>query len=270
MDTIRVCLIGCGNIGTVLAKHIDNDKNFSLSCVLDSDDDNMKKLVELLQNKPRMIKTTTEIEDVGLVIEAASQDFVRDSALSLLEKADIMIMSVGAFSDKELFDQIKAKAEKHDRKVYIPSGAIPGLDGIKAAAMGKLKKVTLITRKLPERFAGSPGAARFYIGMNAIRKPMVIYEGDAKEAASLFPRNINVSISLALAGLGVEKTRVKVIADPFAKTNVHEIVAEGDFGTMTLRTENLPSPGNKRTSYLAALSAIATLKKISENVQIGT
>lgn len=267
---INVTLIGCGNIGTVLARHIDNDKDFSLSCVLDSDDGNMKKLVELLKNKPRMIKTTAEIEDADLVIEAASQEFVKESALDILEKSDLMVMSVGAFSDKELFDKMKAKAEKHDRKVYIPSGAIPGLDGIKAAAMGKLKKVTLITRKLPEHFAGSPGAARFHIGMDAIRKPMVIYEGDAREAASLFPRNINVSISLALAGLGVEKTRAKVIADPFAKTNVHEIVAEGDFGTMTLRTENLPSPGNSKTSYLAALSAIATLKKIRESVQIGT
>lgn len=98
----------------------------------------------------------------------------------------------------------------------------------------------------------------------------MIFEGNAKEAAEGFPRNINVAASLSLAGIGVEKTMVRIIADPFSDRNVHEIEAEGRFGRMTARTENLPSPKNKKTSYLAALSAIATLDRIRRNVIVGT
>ncbi len=267
---MKVCLIGCGSIGTVLAEHIDKDDSFDLAYVLDEDDDAAAKLLRKIKSRPKKIRTVAEMENADLVIEAASQECVRESARAILEKADIMIMSVGAFSDMELFESVKSTAEKHGRKVYIPSGAIPGLDGIRAAAVEGLRKVTLVSRKHPRNLKGSPGAAMFRIGMDAITRPTTVYEGSAEEGAKLFPKSINVSVALSLAGLGVKKTGVKVIADPFVKRNVHEIHAEGKFGSMTLRTENLPSPGNRKTSYLAALSAIATLKKISENVQIGT
>jgi aspartate dehydrogenase len=267
---LKVGLIGCGSIGTVIAKFLDSDKNFELAYILDDDMDKCKRLSSGLKGPPASVIRVQDMEGVDLIIEAASQECVGERMFSALEKADVMIMSVGAFSDSGLFERIKAKAEKHKRKVYIPSGAIPGLDGIKAAAVNGLKKVALVSRKPPKNLHGSPGAAKFRIGMDAITKPTVIYEGSAEEAAQLFPRSINVSVALSLAGLGVKKTAVKVVADPFVKRNVHEIHAEGKFGMMTLRTENLPSPGNKKTSYLAALSAIATLKRIRESMQIGT
>jgi len=267
---MKVGLMGCGAIGTVIARYIATDSSFELAYLLDNDMDRCGALSNELKSRPACVIRVQDMESVDLIIEAASQDCVRERIPGAIEKADVMVMSVGAFSDTELFESIKKKARESGHKVFIPSGAIAGLDGIKAANIEGLKKVTLVSRKPPKNLKGSPGAAKFHIGMDAIAKPMVIYEGDAAEASRLFPKSINVAVSLSLAGIGPEKTSVKVIADPFIKSNIHEITAEGKFGKMTLRTENLPSPGNMRTSYLAALSAIATLKKINESVQVGT
>jgi aspartate dehydrogenase len=270
MRHIKVGLIGCGSIGSVLAKYINSDKNFRLLYVLDVERRKCRDVLKKIKSKPRIVKTVSEMADADLIIEAASQECVKDYGLKILDHSDLMVMSVGAFSDTDSFEKMKRKAEENGRHVYIPSGAIPGLDGIKAAGMAELEKVTLTTRKPPKSLEGAPWVVEKDISLKSIRKPMVIFEGRAKEAARWFPKSVNVSIALSLAGIGVEKTKVRVMADPFTDRNVHEIEAEGKFGNMTLRTENFPSPGNRKTSYLAALSAIATLKKLSENIQIGT
>lgn len=97
-----------------------------------------------------------------------------------------------------------------------------------------------------------------------------MYEGPAREAVRKFPANVNVAATLSLAGIGLDKTKVKIVADPEVKNNIHEISVQGDFGELKTRVENVPSPQNPKTSYLAALSAIATLKKITDGVEIGT
>jgi aspartate dehydrogenase len=99
---------------------------------------------------------------------------------------------------------------------------------------------------------------------------MVLYEGNAREAVKKFPANVNVSAAIALAGIGADKTTVKIVSDPGIKENIHEVSVRGDFGACTFRFKNLPSPDNPRTSLLAALSAIATLKRLSSSVEVGT
>lgn len=155
-------------------------------------------------------------------------------------------------------------------KVYIPSGAIAGLDGLKAAALGRIDEVTLTTRKTPENLRDAPYIEKRGVDIGAIEEPTLIYEGPALEACRLFPANVNVAASLSLAGVGPEKTRVRIIADPTLRKNVHEIDVKGEFGCLKVHVENVPSPDNPKTSYLAALSAIATLRKITEDIQVGT
>jgi aspartate dehydrogenase len=267
---IKVGLMGCGAIGTVIARYLDTDKNFELAYLLDNETERCESLSKELKSHPACVIRVQDMEGVGLIIEAASQDCVRERVPSALEKTDVMIMSVGAFADDELFRQIKAKAEKHSRKVYIPSGAIAGLDGLKAAAQAGLSSITLTTRKPVKAFENAPWIIKNDIALHSIRKPTVIFDGNAKDAAEWFPQNVNVAVTLSLAGIGAGQTKVKIIADPFTETNQHEIAAEGKFGTMTVKLDNKPLPNNRKTSQLAALSAIATLKKISETVQIGT
>jgi len=268
---MKIALIGCGNIGTVITQAIKYKKvNVELEYVYDIDDEKAKKFAERFQTK---FKQFDEIlrEDLDLIIEAASQEAVRTLIPNVLEaKKNVMIMSTGALVDETLLQEIKDLANKNNLKVYLPSGAILGLDGIKSANIGKIESVTIKTRKPPKSLKGAPFFEKNPVDLEQIKNPTIIYEGPAKEAVKLFPANVNVAASLSLAGIGPEKTKVQIIVDPNIKSNIHEIVAEGSFGTIKTRAENVPSPDNPRTSYLAALSAVATLKKITEPIKVGT
>ena len=162
------------------------------------------------------------------------------------------------------------KAMKKKRKLYIPSGAVVGIDGVKAASIGKIEEVTLTTIKNPKSIAQTPFLKKKGIDLKKINRKTVLYEGYAKEAVRYFSTNINVAATLSYAGIGPRKTKVRLIADPKVKENIHEIRVKGNFGEIVTRAKNLPSPQNPKTSYLAVLSAIRTLKKILEPVQLGT
>jgi len=181
-----------------------------------------------------------------------------------------MVMSTGALIDDELFREISRIAKEQRRKVYVPSGAIVGLDNIKAAAVRPIEEVTLITRKPPQSFEGAPLIKKKQIDLSSLKKPLLLFEGSAREAVKLFPKNVNVSASLSLAGIGPDRTKVRIIADPQAENITHEIHVKGEFGEIITQTFNKPFPTNPKTSYIAALSAIATLRKISGSIIVGT
>lgn len=268
---MKIALIGCGNIGTVIAKSImDKKLDVELEYVYDIDDERAKKFAEKFQIK---YKGFDEIlrEDLDLIVEVASQEAVKSLIPKALEaKKNVMIMSAGALVDENLLQKIKNLAKKNNLKVYLPSGAIIGLDGIKSANIGKITNVTIKTRKPPKSLKGAPFFEKNPVDLDQIKNPTIVYEGPAKEAVKLFPKNVNVAASLSLAGIGPEKTNVQIIVDPNIKSNIHEIIAEGSFGKIKTRAENVPSPDNPKTSYLAALSAVATLKKITEPIEVGT
>lgn len=271
---VGVGLIGCGAIGTVLARAIDRGQagDTCLLMVFDKNLERAKNLAQRLKSKPRVAESFKELlkcEDVKLIIEAASQEAVKTYAVDVLKaKKDLMIMSVGALVDYRLLEEISRTAREGGRKVYIPSGAIAGLDGLKASAVGKIESVTLTTRKPIESLMDNPYFREKTDGR--VEKPTLIYEGSAVEACKLFPANINVAATLSLAGIGAEKTVVRVVADPTISRNIHEIEVRGEFGELQVRVENVPSAENPKTSFLAALSAIATLKRLTEPFVIGT
>ena len=275
---MRLCvgLIGCGSIGTIIAEAIDRGRvgDVELVVVYDVIREHAERLVNKLSRKPVISESVEELikrEDIKLVVEAASQEAVRQYALKILDEGkDLMVMSTGALLDDKLYKQILDSAKKRGRKVYVPSGAIVGLDNIKSAALARIYEVTLTTRKPPSSFEGAPLIKNRKIDLNAIKKPTLLYEGTAREAVKLFPRNVNVAASLSLAGVGPDKIKVKIIADPGIKEIIHEIRVKGEFGELETRTINRPFPSNPQTSYIAALSAIATLKRIAEKIVIGT
>lgn len=257
----RIALIGCGAIGSVLAKAV-KDKKVRADLVLayDIDKKALKKFCSKFGCTPVNDFEKTLGSSVDLVLEAASQAAVREYIPEALAAGkDVMIMSVGALVDPILLDSISISAKENNCKVYLPSGAIAGLDAVKAAKNAGLDKVLLTTRKNPKS-----------LGIEQVKKEKIIYEGPALEAVQKFPANVNVAAALSLAGAGPEKTIVKIIADPSVERNIHEIRAVGKSGIIETRVENTLCPDNPKTSYLAALSAIETLRKITENLEIGT
>jgi aspartate dehydrogenase len=273
---IAAGLIGCGSIGTVIAEAIDNGKagDIELLAVYDLVKEHAEKLISGLKKKPQIAHNADELisnSKIQIVIEAASPKAVKQySAKVLAENKDLMVLSAAALIDDKLFAEISSIAKKNRRKVYVPSGAIVGLDNIKSAAIGNIDEVTLTTRKPPPSFEGAPLVEKKKIDLSSIKKPLILFEGPAREAVKLFPQNVNVSATLSLASIGPDETKVRIIADPKTKTITHEIHVKGDFGELKTKAINHPFPTNPKTSFIAALSAIATLKKISENIIIGT
>lgn len=262
---MKIALIGCGAIAKVIAQAIKNKKvNVELKYVYGRNTEKAKKFAERFHTEYKSFDQILN-EDLDVIVEAASQEAVRTLIPKILKtKKNVIIMSSGALVDKSLLQEIRDLAKKNNLKVYIPSGALVGLDGIKSASIEEVKRVTLKTRKSPKSLEGAPFFIKNPVDFDNIEKPRIIYEGSAKEAVKLFPARLNIASSLSLAGIGPEKTIVQIIVDPNVESNVHEIIAEGSFGTIIARTENIPSYN------MAALSAVATLKKITKRIQVGT
>lgn len=269
---LKIGVIGCGAIGAQICKAIDNGTiSAQLVAIYDRSSEHCKRLRKSLANKPVISSPAELISKSDIVVECASQEAVRELGLSVLDNGkDLMVMSVGALMDNELLMELILSARKNDCRIYIPSGAIAGIDGLRSASIGSLNKVIISTVKNPKGLSGAPFILENNIDPYSYHEKTLIFEGNARDAVRAFPANVNVAASLSLAGIGAELTQVRVYVDPQASRNIHEITVEGDFGKFTCRIENVPSPENPRTSLLAALSAIATLKKITEPLQIGT
>jgi aspartate dehydrogenase len=263
-------LIGCGAMGTTIAEAFDAGKiPGRLACVYDADRNRAQALAKKLKSPPEICPDArTLIEKSDFVVEAASQDAVKEHMLEAVRSGKgCLIMSVGALMDQKLMGRLKAESAKTGAAIHLPSGAIAGVDGLLSAACGTIEEVTLTTTKPPAGLKDVKYLVDKGIDVDLITQPTIVYDGTASEAVSLFPKNINVSAIVSIAS--GRNAKVRIIADPKAKTNVHEIRVRGSFGEITTRTSNVPSPANPKTSYLAALSAIAALKKITENVRAG-
>ncbi len=266
----RIGIIGCGNIGAEILRAVDkNDINVEVSGCYDISrqkyDTMLKKLKKI---NPPFMEMEKLVRKCDLVIECAAKDAVRNIFETAIKYyKDILFLSAGGVLDcLDLVNQAKDKMIN----MYIPSGAVVGIDGLDAAKYIGIKQVTLITKKPPEAFKGNKYLQQKNIDINKISVETVVFDGTAKEAVNDFPANINVAATLSIAGIGPEKTRVKIVIDPFIKTNIHEITVEGDFGRFKTITENFPSPENPKTSYLTSLSTIVLIKKIVEPIHIGT
>ena len=264
-------IIGCGVIGSALAEYAKKELTEKIEKIIlyDSDSEKMTSLAGKLSRRSQAAGSISEVvSESDLAIEAATPKIVGevlDAAIS--RKKDVMIMSVGGLleSEKEL-----EKARALDIKVLVPSGAIAGIDAIKASKKAGIESVTITTRKSPKSIKGAPYLLEKNIDVDKIEKETVIFEGNAAEAVKGFPKNINVSALLSIAGIGAEKTRVRITVSPEYTRNTHEIAVKGKAGVITARTENVPSPANPKTSYLAALAAIESLRGYFDSVRIGT
>lgn len=270
-EKIKIGIVGCGTIGSYLAEAIEKRflKLAQLFALCDIDRDKAESLKEKTSSDPEILSLDELVNASDLIIETASAKVAAEVAERALQRnKDVMIMSIGGILDqaKQLFELAISKGSH----IYLPSGALAGLDAVKSAAMAKISKATLITRKPAKGLTGAPYLAENKIDLSQIKEETVIFEGSAAEAVRGFPKNVNVCAALSLAGIGPEKTRVKILTSPEYKTNSHEIELEGDFGRLFAKTENLPAPENPKTSFLASLSAIATLKNILDVVKIGT
>ena len=267
---LRVGVIGCGTIGAEICRAIDRGAiEAALAGLSDIDQARAESLARSLSTAVPVLSPGELIGASDLVVEAVSRAVAPGLIRETLARGrDIMVMSVGGLLEQ--VDEFVGLARRQGRRIYVPTGAIAALDAVKGACVASLSRVTLTTSKPPKGLDGAPYVVQNRIDLSALRKPTVIFSGSAREAVPAFPANINVAAALSLAGIGADRTQVRVVADPTSDRNVHEIEAEGDFGRLVARMENVPSPQNPKTSYMAALSAIALLRRITAPLVVGT
>jgi aspartate dehydrogenase len=267
----KIGIVGCGTIGSELARKVVSDFSDAseLVALCDIDNDAANRLIAELDCGAVVCSMDELVEKSDLVIEAAGGKVSADVAIkSLTNGRDVLIMSVGGLLER--WSDIMEAARKSSARLIVPSGALSGLDAVKAAAAAGIDSARLTTRKPPRGLTGAPFIVENNIDLDAIEEEQVIFEGTTLDAVKGFPKNINVAAALSLAGIGPEKTMVRIMTSPEYTTNSHEIEVTGAFGRLVCRTENVPSPTNPKTSYLAVLSPIATLKTILYPVRIGS
>jgi aspartate dehydrogenase len=253
---MKVGIIGCGAIANIITTSIVSEENdIDIAYFFDKDVERAENIASLAGGVA-VLDFEDMLDDVDLVLECASPASVKQLAPIVLEKGiDMIVMSIGAFMDADFFAKALNIAKDNGARIHLPSGAVVGLDGIKAVAKFGLKQVSLVTRKSPKSLGKD------------IDTEEVLFEGKASDAVKEFPLNINVAATISLAcGRDID---VKIIVDPNVDRNVHEITAKGDFGEFKTITMNYPCAANPKTSMLAALSAIRLLKSFNETISVG-
>lgn len=274
----KVAVIGYGSIGKEIIASAKRQEipNAKIVAVFDK----QSQVINSVDNQNSEVHLFSEFDEfynsqiysnLDVIIECASKDAVKEYGKKIIEsKKDLIVLSVGAFSDKKYLVELQDLSNLNNTKILIPTGAIAGLDSIRTVKK-YLDSLSITTTKHPESLAGAPFFKRSKIKLDDINSETVLFEGNASTAIELFPANVNVAVATALAGIGLEKTRVSIKADPLISVNKHEIVAKGSFGEIHIIVQNIPSPSNPKTSYLASLSAIECLRGLcNESFRIGT
>lgn len=205
------------------------------------------------------------------VIEAASHEAVREHLVPLLEaRVSVVVLSAGALADEDLKLEAEKAAEASGALFYVPSGGIGGLDALKTACLGGVDEVSIQVAKPPAAWKGISYVEKLGIDLDRLTAPKTLFEGAAREGVPHFPQNVNIAAVLSLGGIGMDRTRLKVVADPALKLNTHTIRVSGAAGRMTIVLENVPAPENPKTSWLACYSALAALQALQSRVRYGT
>lgn len=270
-EKLKIGIIGCGAIGSRVAKAVNSE--FKNLCLLSGlYDINLEKTRDLARDlsRPGLFKSSYEslLLSSDFIVEAVNATNTRSIIRQALQlKKGILVMSVGKLLMAKSLFQL---AKRNNCPLLIPSGAIAGLDTIKAATQGKVSRITLTTKKPPLSFKNNSYLTKKGINLKKIKAERVLFEGNVNKAVKFFPQNINVAATIALACKDTKKLGIRIITSPKFRTNSHEIEIIGNFGQVNTRVQNLMCPDNPKTSYLAILSAIQTLKEFFNTIKIGT
>ena len=268
MITVAIC--GLGAISMKVARTLDEGKipGMRLSAVAARDLGRAAERVADFASPPLVLSAEELAAHADIVIECAPKSIFETLARTSIGAGRIfMPLSCGALLDHmDLVD----RASQTGGRIMVPTGAIIGLDTIRAMAVDELQEVTLTTRKPPRGLAGAPHLVENDISVDGLNEPKLVFKGTAREAAIGFPANVNVAAALSLAGVGPDRTTVEVWADPALDRNLQSVRARSNSGECEMTIRNIPSEENPRTGRITALSVIACLQRMTSPLVAGT
>ena len=266
--SLRVAIAGLGPIGKKVAEALDRGiDGMVLAAVSAQNPDKHRDWLEGLAKPPAVLPIEALADVADLVIECAPSRLLRSIVSPFVGSGKTaVVLSAGALLDNE--DLIEL-AKQHGGQIVVPTGALIGLDAVTAAAVGTIHSVRMVTRKPVAGLNGAPYIVENKIDIERITEPLRIFEGTAREAAKGFPANLNVAVALSLAGVGPDRTRLEIWADPALTRNVHRVEVDSDSARFSMSIENIPSE-NPKTGRITALSVIAFLRKQRASLCVGT
>jgi aspartate dehydrogenase len=262
-----VGIVGCGAICRALLRAAENGKlQVRIAGVTSRTEEKGRVFLSAFARPPAYLSLAELIAASDLIVEAAGGNVVPELALKVFAAGkDLMVISVGALlSHPEIIE----KSREMGCRLYLPSGAIAGLDGIKSAAVGEIAHVTHTTRKPPQGLDGAPYLVDRGISLVGLQEEKEVFAGSVRDACRGFPANVNVMAAVSLAGIGPDQTRARIVAVPGLTRNCHDIDVEGEFGRLHVHIENIPSE-NPKTGKLTALSIIRAVQDAVDPVRIG-
>jgi aspartate dehydrogenase len=264
----RVAVVGLGSIGRKVVEALDQGiDGLVLAAVSVQDPAKHRDFLAGLKKPPAIVPIDGLADIADMVIECAPAKLVRSIVAPFVSRGKTaVVLSAGALLVNE--DLIEL-AKQHDGQIVVPTGALIGLDAMTAAAEGKILSVRMVTRKPVKGLIGAPYLVEHNIDIEHITEPLRVFEGTAREAAKGFPANLNVAVALSLAGLGPDRTRLEIWADPTVTRNVHRMEVDSDSARFSMTIENIPSE-NPKTGRITALSVIAYLRKQRSALRVGT
>jgi len=260
-------IVGCGAIGRALVQAVESGRlPVRVAGVTSRTEKSAREFLSAFKNPPPYLSLTELISAADLIVEAAGGSVVPSLAQQVFAAGkELIVISIGALLDHP---EIMEQSRRSGCRLYLPSGAIAGLDGIKSASVGQIAHVTHTTRKPPAGLEGAPYLVERGISLAGLQEEKEVFSGSAREACRGFPANVNVTAAVSLAGIGPDQTRVRIFAVPGLLRNCHDIDVEGEFGRLQVHIENVPSE-NPKTGKLTALSIIRAVKDAVDPVRIG-
>src|SRR5436305_7948524 len=265
---LRIAVAGLGAIGTRVVEALDRGiDGLVLTAVSVQNPDKHRSRLASLARPPALLPIEALVDLADIVVECAPSKLVRSIVAPFVESGKTaIVLSAGALLDNEDLVEL---AKQNGGQIVVPTGALIGLDAVTAAAVGNIHSVRMVTRKPIRGLAGAPYIVENNIEIERITEPLKIFEGTAREAAKGFPANLNVAVALSLAGIGPDRTRLEIWADPGVTRNVHRVEVDTDSARFSMAIENIPSE-NPRTGRITALSVIAYLRKQRASLRVGT
>ena len=264
----RVAIAGLGPIGSRVAKALDRGiDGLTLAAVSSANIEKHRGWLGKLGKQPAALPIEALADAADIVVECAPSRLVRSIVAPVVSRGrTAVVLSVGALLENE---DLIALAKEKGGQIVVPTGALIGLDAMTAAAVGTIHSVQMVTRKPLRGLEGAPYLLEHKIDIADIKAPLKIFDGTAREAAKGFPANLNVAVALSLAGIGADRTRVEIWADPTVTRNTHRIEVDADSARFSMAIENIPSE-NPKTGLITALSVIACLRKLNAPLRVGT
>jgi aspartate dehydrogenase len=266
--SLRVGLAGLGAVGLEVARRLlAGVPGLTLTAVAVRDADKARRALPQLGTAIAIKPAVALAEDCDVVVECLPPALFREVAISAIDKGRIF-MPLSVAQLLENWDLVE-RAKQKGARILPPTGALIGLDAVRAAAEGTIHSIKMITRKPPAGLEGAPYLRERNISLTGLDKPLKVFDGTAREGARGFPANVNVAAALSLAGIGPDRTQLEIWADPALTRNTHRIEVDADTARFTMTIEGVPSE-NPRTGRIVPLSTVAALRALVSELKVGS